>query len=168
MKLCFLGDSLIEYYDWQARFPGHTVDNLGISGETTAELLFRIPYLDLTTEAPDCVIIMTGTNDILMNTNFLPTYEQIVISIRQLLPKTSLVACGLFPMTISWMAQGSIPQINAELKALCLRYKIGYLDGDRLIPDAMTSHLFFLEDGVHLTPHGYTVWSKAITRHLHL
>ena len=29
MNILFVGDSLIEYLDWQERFPDHTVMNLG-------------------------------------------------------------------------------------------------------------------------------------------
>lgn len=168
MKLCLVGDSIIEYYDWQSRFPRHTVANLGVSGETAAELLFRIPYLGLAAEQPEAVVIMTGTNDILMESDFLPTYEQIVITLRQILPKALLVTCGLLPMSLPWLDPDAVPKANARLEALAQRHKIGYLDGASLVPDATKKRLFFSDDGVHLTPHGYDVWSMAIENHLHL
>ncbi|MDF1614974.1 hypothetical protein [Desulfurivibrio dismutans] len=37
-ELVFAGDSLIEYYDWAARFPQHRVHNQGWSG-AVAELV---------------------------------------------------------------------------------------------------------------------------------
>lgn len=168
MNLCFVGDSLIEYYDWQSRFPQHTVANLGVSGETAAELLFRTPYLGLTDNRPDSVILMSGTNDILMGVDFLPSYEQIVITLRQTLPDTSLLLCGLLPMPLNWLSPGAIDQANTGIEALALQHKVGYLDGTRLISDATDRHHFFMDDGVHLSAYGYAVWAEAIEKQLHI
>ncbi len=33
-KILFTGDSLIEYFEWAARFPEHRIHNMGWSGET--------------------------------------------------------------------------------------------------------------------------------------
>jgi len=39
--ILFIGDSLTEFFDWQKRFPGHKVVNLGSAGETV-ETLFDL------------------------------------------------------------------------------------------------------------------------------
>lgn len=168
MKLCLMGDSLIEYFDWQKRFPRHVVSNRGVSGETVPELLFRLPYLGLTTDQPDSVVIMSGTNDILMGSAFLPAYEQIIITLRQLVPQASLVVCGLLPMSLPWFDPDAVPQANTALESLAWRFSTGYLDCTSLVPDAAENSRFFMEDGVHLTAHGYALWSAAIEKQLHL
>lgn len=168
MKLCFVGDSLIEYHDWHARFPKHAVVNLGVSGETASELLVRVPYLDVAAGGPDAVVLMTGTNDILMDADFLPAYGQIVSTLRQILPQATILLCGLLPMPLPWLAPRAIAQANEALAALALGHGAEYLDGTILVPDEAASRLFFLDDGVHLTPHGYAVWSAAIAQRLNL
>lgn len=166
--LCFIGDSLIEYYDWQARFPSHEVLNLGIAGETAPELLARLSSPKRLGH-PDWLLLMTGTNDLLTGADdFLPSYEQIIRRLRQALPDTLLLANGLMPMSLPWLPPNLIAQVNARLEGLALRHKIGYLDGGCLGADSTISPSCFLEDGVHLSQQGYTLWSAAIENHLRL
>jgi len=166
MRICFVGDSLIEYFDWQARYPRHEVLNLGISGETAQELLGRIAQLPLA--GSDWLVLMTGTNDILMGNDCLPAYELIVSGLRQIAPQTSLLACGILPMPLPWLLSGAVEQTNAQLEALARRLGIRYLDGVSLVPTAEARARFFDDDGVHLTPSGYAVWSASIENHLQL
>ena len=167
--LCFIGDSLIEYYDWQARFPSHAVINLGIAGETAPELLARLSLLGDRLRPADWILIMTGTNDLLTGAeDFLPSYEQIIRRLRQALPDALLVASGLMPMSLPWLAPNLIFQVNDRLEGLALRHKIGYLDGCCLGTDSRPRPSCFLEDGVHLNQQGYTLWSAAIENHLRL
>jgi hypothetical protein len=39
MNILFLGHSLIEFFDWQKRFPDHLAVNLGKAGESVEGLL---------------------------------------------------------------------------------------------------------------------------------
>lgn len=164
----FIGDSLIEYFDWQARFPSLSVHNLGRAGETASELLARLTTLDANALAPDWVIIMSGTNDLLMNSDFLPSYKRIITQLQTLFPNASLLANGLMPMPLPWLKPHLIPQTNARLEELALRHKIRYLDGCQLLGDSNASRPYFLDDGVHLSPQGYALWSAAIETQLHL
>ena len=40
-KIMLVGDSMIEFFDWQGRFPDLEVRNLGRSGESVEELRIR-------------------------------------------------------------------------------------------------------------------------------
>ena len=51
--LLFIGDSLIQFFDWQKRFPAYQITNLGVAGESVQGLLARIPALNERMEAPD-------------------------------------------------------------------------------------------------------------------
>lgn len=163
--LCFLGDSLIEYYDWQARFPGAAVCNLGVAGETAPELLARLSSLGATMVKADGVILMTGTNDLLMGVDFLSAYARIIGRLQKTLPTAVLLVNSIMPMSLPWLAPNLIALTNARLEELALRHKIGYLDGCRFLP---SSAPLFLDDGVHLSQHGYALWSAAIEKHLRL
>ena len=188
-RLCFIGDSLIEYHNWQASFPGQEVVNLGVAGETAPELLARLRSLSgslsdhgvkfgSSTLPPNCnrvhgssyrpqaVVVMTGTNDLLMGADFLPYMETIVTTLRTLWPEACLLVNGLMPMDLSWLPSNLIPRTNARLEELALRHKIGYLDGCRIMPSPPAGPPCFLDDGVHLSPHGYALWSAAIENHL--
>lgn len=167
-RLCFIGDSLIEYYDWQARFPRQEVVSLGLAGETAAELLARLASFRGSPYRPEAVVVMTGTNDLLMGEDFPPSMEAIVSTLRGLWPEAGLLLNGLMPMDLPWLPPDLIVRANARLEELALRHKIGYLDGCRLMSDPGARAACFLEDGVHLSPRGYALWSAAIENHLRL
>ena len=41
MDMLFIGHSLVEFFDWQVRFPGHRAANLGVAGESVADIRSR-------------------------------------------------------------------------------------------------------------------------------
>ena len=164
-KLCFIGDSLIEYCNWQVNFPNHTVANFGLSGETTRELRDRLGLVTSSTYCPDAVILMVGTNDLLMGEDFLPSYEEIILTMQRAWPRAAVLANGLMPMALAWLPINTITSVNSLMEELALRYKIGYLDGCRLLHNCEYSTCF-LEDGVHLSSHGYAIWCSAIGKYL--
>ena len=77
--LVFIGDSLTEWGDWEQRFPGYNVTNLGISGETVEGLLARRERIRTKIENPDFVFLMTGINNIATgHYDIFPPYREIV------------------------------------------------------------------------------------------
>ena len=62
--LVFIGDSLTQWGDWERRFPGYQVTNLGISGETVEGLLARRARIRARIENPDVIFLMTGINNL--------------------------------------------------------------------------------------------------------
>ena len=59
MDILFLGDSLIEYFDWNERLPGHNIVNLGIAGESVQGLLSRVMKISETSQNAEMIFIMT-------------------------------------------------------------------------------------------------------------
>ncbi|MCW5208909.1 hypothetical protein VU10_01625, partial [Desulfobulbus sp. US1] len=74
--LLMLGDSLVEWGDWESLLPEMQIINRGIAGEHTEELSARLvneidAVLDAGTE-PDYILLMTGTNNLLMGSPYFP------------------------------------------------------------------------------------------------
>ena len=89
--LLLIGDSLIEYYNWQARFPTHHIYNLGIAGETVQELHRRLPSIITMKQAPDSILLMTGTNNVAMEDfSFGPVFESIIADLKSAFPNTEI------------------------------------------------------------------------------
>jgi len=61
MRLLFIGDSLIEYFDWQERFPKNAVYNMGVAGETVEGLYARLPVIYTQLDVLDAIFIMSAS-----------------------------------------------------------------------------------------------------------
>ncbi|MCI5118308.1 MAG: hypothetical protein D3913_10180 [Candidatus Electrothrix sp. LOE1_4_5] len=76
--LLMLGDSLVEWGDWEALLPEIEVINRGIAGEHTEELSTRlvneIDRVLAVRSEPEYILIMTGTNNLLMGESVLSSY----------------------------------------------------------------------------------------------
>jgi lysophospholipase L1-like esterase len=167
--LLLLGDSLIEYGDWQRLLPEYIVSNRGIAGETAGELAGRLAgEVDLETD-PDLVFILSGTNDLLMgDTFFSAVFTTMLPLLRHLCPDAVITVIGLAPVTVPGISRELLARVNSSLAETAENAGCGYLD---LLPVfdlycRPVGNPCFLADGVHFTPHGYGVLAGAIRKHL--
>ena len=69
-RVVFLGDSITDSWDdpkYGGFFPGKPYINRGISGQTTPQMLLRMPA-DVLAHKPKVIVLLAGTNDISGNT----------------------------------------------------------------------------------------------------
>lgn len=167
-KLIFLGDSLIEYFDWQDRFPKYLVSNLGLSGETVQELEGRCGKVLSSELDPVWIFIMIGTNNLGMGDySFMNSYGNIVATVKEKFPRAKIVITGLFPMQLSWIAADAIPRVNKYIKELADDQDVYYMDGCEIFTSArLGAPSCFLNDGVHLSDYGYQVWADAVEKRI--
>ncbi len=171
--LLMLGDSLVEWGDWESLLPEMQIINRGIAGEHTEELSARLvseidAVLDAGTE-PDYILLMTGTNNLLMGSPYFPAIlGSMLPRLTDLCPNSSITLNSLMPMQLRGLAQESITAANNELRDAAKRSGCRFLDmtgpfTEQCLP--VTKPCFF-NDGVHLATRGYQVWAGAIKRHL--
>lgn len=167
-RLMLVGDSMIEFFDWQDRFPGREVENLGRSGESVEELQVRALSIVDRHEAPDLVLIMIGTNNVAMeNFNFLAAYEGILDTFQEAYPAATLVVNSLLPMELNYLAPDTVARVNSSLKSLAATANALYLDVWSAMVDKSGAVLEdILEDEVHLSFHGYRIWSAELEKFL--
>ena len=168
----FIGDSLTEFFDWQERFPAYKVFNLGISGETVEGLLGRMDgILRVIRNAgrePDIIFVMTGINNVAMEDyEILGCYKQAITAIAAAFGKSKLVIQSLLPVSLQWIDNTIIRQLNESLKQMAGDLKVEYLD----LYSVFTSRSgpkkeYLLDDGVHVSDEGYEVWSAAVEEYL--
>lgn len=161
-RLLFLGDSLIEYFDWAERFPEHDVYNLGIAGETVRGLAARLERIFQKVQDPDMVFIMSGINSMAIgDEGIVDTYRRVVQEIRQAYPSSRVVVQSLLPVIFPYIDNEDIGIMNARLKQIAADERVLHLDIHSRFLDESGKPVaaFLMDDGVHVSDEGYRVWS---------
>lgn len=168
MRILLLGDSLVAFYDWQARFKGMTVLNRGIPGETVQGLLARLPGELAAAGFVHMIVVMIGANNLVREDyGFLPDYEEILATVRSALPEARLVVTSLLPFQLPWLADHTVARLNISLRAIAARNQAEYLNVcDSFVAAEQAGSRCFFEDGVHLTDNGYDTWAALLEAHI--
>ncbi len=159
-----IGDSMIEFGDWNSLLPGRTAVNLGCSGETAFDTLTRLDEIAGRDETPDIILFMTGTNNVAMEEfAFYQMYDEIIARARKHWPPSRLIINSLLPMNLAYLADDAISGINKELAAGAERLGVEFLDAfTPLSADNGKAEDGILADEVHITDKGYRRWAGII------
>ena len=166
----FLGDSMFDRFSttgqdaWTAHFAALHPFNAGLTGDTTAQLLYRLQNGLLKTLRPSVVVLEVGTNNVTRTDNVsavVAGIESVIAELRTEFPAVRIVLCGLLPRHTPVEA-ATVNAVDAQLITLAHKNVIRYVaPGPRLsAPDATTK--LFRTDGIHLSVSGYSVWSDLI------
>ncbi|MBS1114804.1 MAG: lipolytic protein family [Nitrospirae bacterium] len=169
MRLLFIGDSLIENFDWQERFPKNVVYNMGVSGETVDGLYARIEVVYSQIEEADAVFIMSGINNIAMgDRTFVPVYRKVVRGLKEHYASSRIFVQSLLPVLFPWISNDEIREMNRQLKKMAEEEHVIYLDIHSLLLEEgeKTVKAYLMDDGVHVSEKGYSVWSGEIEKYL--
>lgn len=175
-KVVFVGDSITQSWEdpgaaiWQERFAPMGALNLGVSGDRTEHVLWRLQEAPLTRLNPRAVVLLIGTNNLGHGTanaqETLAGVKAVVAMIRKQVPDATLVLCSTFPRgeTINAM-RGDILQVNqAVAVAVKGDPKVVVVDlGDKFVSADGTISRQLMPDALHLTPKGYAIWADGIT-----
>ena len=168
ITLLMLGDSLVEWGDWQRFLPGVAVVNRGLAGEMTGELAARLHDEMAACPDPDAVLVQSGTNNLLFGDLYVPyIFETMLPRLRHSYPHQPILVCSLTPMPI--VPAADLAQVNQGLARATAAVANGhFLDlvgpfTERCLPITLPG---FLDDQVHLSSRGYQVWADEISRAL--
>ncbi len=174
VDLVFVGDSITQGWEttgksvWSDFYGGRKAANLGISGDRTEHVLWRLDNGNLRGIAPRVAVVMIGTNNIghgIHGTDeVLAGVQEVVKRIVSHNPDTRVLLLDIFPRGWTFNeARGRITQINQALATLH--------DGDRIV-FLPIGHIFIEPDGrilpeimpdaLHLSEAGYRRWAEAI------
>ena len=163
-----IGDSHIHRANWDELLPAPVL-NRGISSDTTAGVLLRIP--SITRLVPSHCVVMIGINDILNG----ETSDDIVNRYRSILDSlnvngSKLTACSILQVGKtklgSKLLNQKIADINTRLKKVASKQEITFLDlSPSLCPEYVLNERF-TNDGVHLNGKGYVVFASELEKQL--
>ena len=178
-RVVFLGDSITQGWssegmaEWDTRFAPLGAANLGIGGDRTQNILWRIAHGALDSLQPELVVLKIGVNNLWEEVfqcgpnNVADGVAACVAAIRARCPEAKVLALGILPTQAApdHPLRGIVRAINARSAALVptpdgrVRFAdIGpaFLEPDgRISPDIMP-------DGCHLSPRGYALFANAL------
>ncbi len=178
VDLIFIGDSITQGWEgmggkaiWEKYYTPRNAVNLGIGGDRTQHVLWRLDNGNVEGIHPKLAVLMIGTNN--SGTN---TAEQIgdgitaiVKSLREKLPETKILILGIFPRG----ADNSNPQRQKNAKANEIAAKLAdgkmieYLDiGPKFLEADGTLTKEIMPDLLHLSQNGYEIWAVSIEDHV--
>lgn len=160
-----VGDSLIADNDWKSRLPGYQVHNYGIPGDMTADLLSYLSEIKQQQNYADIVMIMIGTNDLLVgNFKFLDTLKKVLLQINSFYPAAEMLVCSILPMELPHLPHNTVSKLNSHIEALTMQTGSCYLNIHDRFNESKKA--VFQLDGVHLTDVAYEIWTRSLLEHI--
>jgi lysophospholipase L1-like esterase len=175
----FLGDSITQAWEgnkktWDAAFGEFKPVNLGISGEQTTHVLWRLTEgKEIEPLKPKLAVIMIGTN----NTGA-HSAEQIAGGIKAIIdelhkqkPNMKVLLLGVFPRASGFKGDvAPADKLNPKIKAIndiIAKYaddkKVFYKDiGPKFLNAEGGLDKKVMPDMLHLSAEGYKIWADAI------
>ncbi len=163
--ILLLGDSLIEYGNWQHWLRPYKALNYGLAGETVEGLVERLSVILQQHTDVWLFVFMTGINNVAMDDyGFIPIYERILNIVKECSPDSHIIVCSLLPVDLEWVDNLKIEEINGQLRALCLSMNAEFLDlyHEFISSESRPRAGYLSEDGVHLSEQGYRQWTALL------
>jgi lysophospholipase L1-like esterase len=165
--IVFTGSSSIRLWDLAASFPGKPVLNRGFGGSQIPDSVRHVERLVLR-HRPKTVVFYAGDNDI--NADRTPAqveadFREFVARIHAALPQTRIAFIAIKPSLARWAKVGLVRDANQRIRAFCdTDPRLGYIDvdGPMLGWDGKPRGDLFVQDGLHLSPKGYALWSVLV------
>lgn len=176
VDLLFIGDSITQSWEgggkdvWTEYYGDRNAVNLGISGDRTQHVLWRLANGNIDGISPKVAVIMIGTNNSRANSavEIADGIGAIVQMLREKLPDTNILLLDIFPRGTEVNDQrGKILQANQIARKLDDGEHVHYLAiGHHFIEDDGSITPEMMPDALHLTPAGYRIWAESIEEKL--
>jgi lysophospholipase L1-like esterase len=166
-EIVFVGSSSIRLWDVQKYFPGLSIINRGFGGSQLSDAVryaerIVIPY------KPRIVVVYAGDNDIYAGATSEQVavhFEQFVRVVRAKLPEARIVFIGIKPSLQRWGVVERMRLANELIRGFAEHDdNIAFVDVDHAMLgwDETPRRELFVADGLHLTAHGYELWSALL------
>ena len=173
VDLLFIGDSITHGWEgggkevWEKYYAKRNAVNLGIGGDRTEHVLWRLENGNLEGIRPKLAVLMIGTNNSGANTSeeIAEGVKAIVEKLRAKQPQMKVLVLAIFPRG----ANNENPNRKVNTKANELIAKLAdeknvfFLDiGPKFLDADGTLSKETMPDLLHLTPKSYETWAEAI------
>lgn len=165
--IVFVGSSTIRLWDVGTYFPDLRIVNRGFGGSELSDAVRHIDRLVLRHE-PRLVVVYAGDNDIgggRYSEQVAVDFERFVRAVHAKLPQTRILYLAIKPSILRWLQVDRMRAANDIIRSICSRDdRLAFLDfGDAMLGwDERPRRELFVEDGLHLSPQGYQLWTAMI------
>ena len=173
VDLVFIGDSITQGWEgrgkkvWTKFYGKRNAVNLGIGGDRTQHVIWRLDNGNLEKIRPKAAVIMIGTNNSGSNSpvEIAEGVEVIVGQIRKKSPDTRILLLATFPRGAD--SQDKRRQVNQKSNTIVSKLAedkmVTYLDiGPEFLESDQTLSKEIMPDLLHLSEKGYTIWAESI------
>ena len=173
--LLFIGDSITEGWErsgraiWNKHYAHRKALNLGINGDRTQELLWRLRRGHLEDLSPKAVVLLIGVNNAFghwhTSTEIADGIVAVVRLLRRKLPRAKVLLLSIFP---AGPAPGPLRDKTARASRLAAKRiadgkRVHHLDiGARFTAADGRISTRIMPDYLHLSEAGYRIWAAAI------
>ena len=170
----FIGDSITQGWEgagkkaWAENFASMKAVNLGIGGDQTGHVIWRITEgKELEPIKPKLAVMMIGTNNTRAHSaeQIADGVKAIVDELRKQKPEMKILLLGIFPRSAKPTDEirYKIKHINAIIAKFADGKTVTYKDiGDKFLDTDGTLDKKIMPDLLHLSEEGYDIWAKAI------
>jgi lysophospholipase L1-like esterase len=170
-QIVFYGSSTIRMWDLAASFPDLKTINRGFGGALMSDLPRYVARV-VTPAKPRIIVISCGGNDIEADATpeqIAGSFQRMVETARKDLPNVRVVIFGVkvYPVIAAKIDQ--VRKTNVLIRAFAERStNIVFIDTEKIVlgTDGKPREDLFREDGVHLTPEGYKLYTAVLRPHL--
>ncbi len=179
----FLGDSITERWDstgakaWKETFASLKAVNLGVGGDQTGHVLWRITEgKELEPLTPRVAVVLIGINNPVSHRpeEVAGGVRAIVAELKRQKPNIKVLVLGVFPCSLRRQdkavqrigaadLQPRVRQLNAAIAELHDGKSVFFKDiGERFLEKDGGLSREVMSDFLHLGPKGYQIWADAI------
>jgi lysophospholipase L1-like esterase len=173
VDLVLIGDSITQGWEgrgkkvWEKHYGKRNAVNLGIGGDRTQHVIWRLDNGNLKGIAPKAAVIMIGTNNAGSNKSeeIADGVAAITKQLQTKLPKTQVLLLAIFPRGANKDdgRRKVNEKANAIFKKLADGKQVHYLDiGPKFLEKDGTLTREIMPDLLHLSEKGYTIWAESI------
>jgi len=158
--------------NWKTQFPAYKAVNIGVGGDRTQSVLWRLDHGGADGLEPRSIVLMIGNN----NMFFTPEtgteaaalgIKACVTNLREKFPTAPLIVTKILPSAAPGVPfYEDTKKTNAAVDALNLSAdpQVQVLDlwQDFVNPDGTIKPELYTADKIHLSPQGYAVWAAKL------
>ena len=174
VDVLLVGDSITIQWgaSWAKQFPDRKAVNIGIGGDKTQNVLWRLDHGGVDGLQPKTIVLMIGNN----NMFFTPEtgvaaaakgVEACARNLREKFPDAELIVAKILPCHAPKSRfYEDILLTNAEIEKLNLgadpKIRVLDLTADFLNPDGTIKKALYTPDNIHLSPEGYAAYAARL------